>query len=203
MAMYKGETKIKDIYVGTEPIVKVYAGEEFCGFFTLSAYNLVANSDLLIDSNSNGIPDGFSLSASTTNKVLANGEMSFTTNAAFQSFAMNPSLTSVAGQKAYCGAYIKSDKNKIRLITANGGGSFSLQYHSGSNEYEYLSYIATATSTTHPFYIEEAEATNPASNVSVDFMVYINITDLVSRGILPSGLTDAQYKTILDNYFNS
>ena len=39
--------------------------------------------------------------------------------------------------------------------------------------------------------------------IEVDYMGAINITDLVSRGILPSGLTNVQYKTILDAYFNS
>jgi len=175
---------------------------EFYPLTDLESENLIPNSDLLLDANANGIPDGFSLSVATTNKVLANGEMSFTTNATYQSFAVSPSPISVAGQKAYCGAYVKSDKNRIRLITVNGGGSYSTQYHSGSNEYEYLSFIATATSTTHPFYIEEGENTNPASNVSVQYMVYINIADLVFRGILPSGLTDAQYKAILDSACN-
>ena len=37
----------------------------------------------------------------------------------------------------------------------------------------------------------------------LDNIFLFNITDLVSRGILPSGLTNAQYKDILDNYFNS
>ncbi len=80
MAMYKGETKIKDIYVGTEPIVKVYAGEEFCGFFTLSAYNLVANSDLLIPkaSPNENEPLGFTYSANVTDVSLSNGIAKFT-----------------------------------------------------------------------------------------------------------------------------
>lgn len=65
MAMYKGEAKIKDIYLGDVPIFKVYAGEEFCGFFTFSHENLISNSDLLIDSDSNGVPDGFVYTTAT------------------------------------------------------------------------------------------------------------------------------------------
>ena len=45
MALYKGEDKIKDIYLGDVPIFKVYAGEEFCGFFTFSHENLISNGD--------------------------------------------------------------------------------------------------------------------------------------------------------------
>ena len=40
--------------------------------------NLVVNGDLLIDSNSDGIPDGFAYSGNTTNKTLVNGIAKFT-----------------------------------------------------------------------------------------------------------------------------
>ena len=75
MALYKGEDKIKDIYLGDVPIFKVYAGEEFCGFFTFSHENLISNSDLLIDSNSDNVPDGF-IYYYATDISLNNGNIS-------------------------------------------------------------------------------------------------------------------------------
>ena len=80
MALYKGEDKIKDIYLGDVPIFKVYAGEEFCGFFTFSHENLISNSDLLIDSDSNNVPDGFEY-ADATDISLTNGIAKFTATA--------------------------------------------------------------------------------------------------------------------------
>ena len=80
MALYKGEDKIKDIYLGDVPIFKVYAGEEFCGFFTFSRENLISNSDLLIDSNGDGVPNGFYYDNATPIS-LVNGIAKFTATA--------------------------------------------------------------------------------------------------------------------------
>lgn len=192
MAMYKGEAKIKDIYVGTEPIVKVYAGEEFCGFFTLSAYNIVANSDLLIDSNSDGVPDGFTYNYAT-DISLTNGIAKFTAtekNGFFGKFNF-----ATIGKKYYQFCRVKADSNYVRMSRLSGNA-----YHSGSGNFEYLSVVGNAS---YGSLTVDDNRTSGWTPIEIDYIGVINITDLVSRGILPSGLTDAQYKTILDNYFNS
>lgn len=194
MAMYEGEAKIKDIYSGTEPIVQVYAGEEFCGFFTLSAYNLVENSDLLIDSDSDGIPDGFGY-GDATDISLTNGIAKFTATARFG--RLQTTLSGFKNQTIYTFARFKADGN-VRL---NNSLILTIA-HSGSGQFEFLSLVETCNS--NNLYPQVGDyRSSDWTPIEVDYIGAINITDLVSRGILPSGLTDSQYKDILDNYFNS
>ena len=199
MAMYKGETKIKDIYVGTEPIVKVYAGEEFCGFFTLSAYNLVANSDLLIPkaSPNENEPLGFTYT-SATDISLTNGIAKFTATARFGKISPSSVSPFNTVDKFYHYAKIKSDSALVGIPLPISGTS----YHSGSGNFEFISNLGVFV---NRYFLGQVfdYRTSDWTPIEVDCMGAINITDLVSRGILPSGLTDAQYKTILDNYFNS
>ena len=196
MALYKGEDKIKDIYLGDVPIFKVYAGEEFCGFFTFSHENLISNSDLLIDSDSDGIPDGFVYSANTTDKTLVNGIAKFTATAKNGSFSKSSFATvATVGIKYYQACKVKSDSNLVRM-----GGLITTVFHSGSGNFEYLSIVGDAVATSFTIGDNRTSGWTP---IEVDYMVVISITDLVSRGILPSGLTNSQYKDILDNYFNS
>ena len=100
----------------------------------------------------------------------------------------------------YCYARVKSDKNTTGLLGANDSGGYA--YHSGSGEYEIISKVYVASSTAHYIRVISIASSN-WTPIEVDYIGAINITDLVSRGILPSGLTNAQYKEILDNYFNS
>jgi len=193
MALYKGEDKIKDIYLGDVPIFKVYAGEEFCGFFTFSHENLVENSHLLIDSNSDNIPDGFSYNTAT-DISLTNGIAKFTATAQYGGLASPFALTN--GIKYYVFGNIKTSvPNVVGLNTP------SPTRHSGSGNFEFISNVFTATDGRTLSVLDIR--TSDFTSIEVDYIGAINITDLVSRDILPSGLTDAQYKDILDDYFNS
>lgn len=200
--MYKGEVKIKDIYVGTEPIVKVYAGEEFCGFFTLSAYNLIANSDLLIDSNSDGVPDGFAY-GDATDKTLVNGIAKFTATARYGHIRNTPPnvFNIVNGNTYYFYAKVKTITAACHMLL--GGVGFGVIIVNDGN-WHFTSNIFTASSSYSGTFVRiNDDSASGWTPIEVDYIGAINITDLVSRGILPSGLSDAQYQTILDNYFNS
>ena len=199
MALYKGEDKIKDIYLGDVPIFKVYAGEEFCGFFTFSHENLVPNSDLLIDSDSDNTPDGFLYNRDTTDISLTNGIAKFTATAKDGSFCRKNTDTYIIGNKYYHYAKVKASNSYVRLYVLNPSTSC---YHSGSGTFEHLSFISELTAIRDNIYIMDSSSSD-WTPIEVDYIGAINITDLVSRGILPSGLTNAQYKDILDNYFNS
>ena len=101
MALYKGEDKIKDIYLGEVPIFKVYAGEEFCGFFTFSRENLISNSDLLIDSDSDGVPDGFGY-YNATDISLTNGIAKFTATAQYANIRqLTPNVFNIVNGNIY------------------------------------------------------------------------------------------------------
>jgi len=155
---------------------------------SLASENLVSNSDLLIDSNSDNIPDGF-VYANATDISLTNGIAKFTATAKNGYFG-KPSFATV-GIKYYQLCKVKSDSNLVRM-----GGLIASVFHSGSGNFEYLSIVGDATSTS--FTIADTRASD-WTPIEVDYMVVISITDLVSRGILPSGLTNSQYKEMLDN----
>ncbi len=197
MALYKGEDKIKDIYLGDVPIFKVYAGEEFCGFFTFSHENLVENSDLLIDSDADNIPDGFAYT-NATDISLTNGIAKFTATSTYNRFR-STSLTSTT-DKYYLFGSFKADSVDV-TIGGFDNDPQSYMRHSGSGNFEFISYVIDAVAGRNPNIIDRR--TSGWTPIEVDYIGAINITDLVSRGILPSGLTESQYKDILDNYFNS
>ena len=197
MALYKGEDKLKDIHLGDVPIFKVYAGEEFCGFFTFSHENLVENSDLLIDSDSDGVPDGFTLRYAT-DISLTNGIAKFTATAKYGAISPSSRANFNSSDTFYSYANFKSDSNLVQIPTPIGANA----RHSGSGDFEFHSTIGVYSNLYLIGQIYDDRSTD-WTPIEVDSIGAINITDLVSRGILPSGLTDAQYKTILDNYFNS
>ena len=193
MALYKGEDKIKDIYLGDVPIFKVYAGEEFCGFFTFSHENLISNSDLLIDSDSDNVPDGF-VYVDATDISLTNGIAKFTATARYGRI-VSSTLSNNIGDLVYQFCRAKTNRSNIALHGLVQG--FILP---SSNDFIFSSFVGISIA--KGCNIQDYN-TSDWTPIEVDYIGAINITDLVSRGILPSGLTDAQYKTILDNYFNS
>ena len=71
--------------------------------------------------------------------------------------------------------------------------------HSGSGQFELVSGIYSGASA--PLYIlilDQRAGTSEPITTEIDYIGAINITDLVSRGILPSGLTNNEYKEIID-----
>ena len=64
--------------------------------------------------------------------------------------------------------------------------------HSGSGQFE-DSIVVTITAIRYSIY----DTHNSVTPIEVDYIA-INITDLVSRGILPSGLTNNEYKEMID-----
>jgi len=158
--------------------------------------NLVSNSDLLIDSNSDGIPDGFQY-YNATDISLTNGIAKFTATAQYG--YLNYAYTFTANDLIYFYGKFKSDSNLVGILGANNDGVWT--FHSGSGNYEFISNIKTATPYNNVRLSDRRSS--GFTPIEVDSIGAINITDLVNRGILPSGLTNSQYKDILDNYFNS
>lgn len=157
---------------------------------SLESENLVANSDLLIDSNADNIPDGFEYSGATANS-LVNGIAKFI--ATSQYGRLQFTLNGFNTQTMYVYARFKADGN-VRLSNAQ----ILYTTHSGSGQFEFLSLVETLNSNTRYPQVYDYRSSG-FTPIEVDYMGAINITDLVSRGILPSGLTNSQYKDMLDN----
>ena len=159
---------------------------------SLESENLVSNSDLLVDDNNDGVPDGFYYN-NATDISLTNGIAKFTATAQYG--YLNYAYTFTANDLIYFYANLKSDSNLVGILGANNDAQWT--FHSGSGNYEFISNIKTATPYNN---IRLSDRRSSGwTPIEVDYIGAINITDLVSRGILPQGLTTAQYKEILDN----
>jgi hypothetical protein len=158
---------------------------------SLASENLISNSDLLIDSNADNIPDGFQY-YNATDISLTNGIAKFTATAryGFLQFV----LSGFNNQTMYTFARVKADSGNVVLTNSQ---SFAIA-HSGSGQFEFLSIVQTFTANTRYLQVSDLR-TSGWTPIDVDYIGAINITDLVSRGILPSGLTNSQYKEMLDN----
>jgi hypothetical protein len=192
MALYKGEDKIKDIYLGDVPIFKVYAGEEFCGFFTFSHENLMINGNF-----SNGTTGWQATTGSwlVDSFTVSNGQAIIVTSVS--NAGINQGSPVISGHTYY---YSMKLTNTERCYFETSSPFSHTYIVPGTNQV--FSKILTHTDTLSALiYIRNHY--NLTNTITVDYVIKYDITDLVSRGILPSGLTDAQYKDILDNYFNS
>ena len=155
---------------------------------------LVANSDLLIDDNSDGTPDGFQY-VNATDISLTNGIAKFTATAKNGYFSKSNTNNYIIGNKYYHYARVKASNSNVRLYVDYPGASY---YHSGSGTFEHLSLITELTAIRDNLYIMDNNVSN-WTPIEVDYIGAINITDLVSKGCLPAGLTDNEYKTLIDN----
>jgi len=145
---------------------------------------LVANSDLLIDDNADNIPDGFSYS-NATDISLTNGIATFTASAKYGQ--IRPANSSIFNTLDiyYSYANFKSDSNLVGVATSTG----SRVSHSGSGNFEFHSTIGVFSNVSLIGNINDSR-TSDWTPIEVDYIGAINITDLVSRGLLPGGLSD-------------
>ena len=192
MAIYHNNKKIVKIYHGNIPITRSYHGGILIyKEFNILDYNLLTNSDLLIDSDSNNVPDGFTY-LTATDISLVNGIAKFTATARFGQLQFR--LSGFNTQTIYLYARVKADSNLVRLSNAQTLNTS----HSGSGQFEFLSLVETLNSDVRYPQVHDYR-TSDWTPIEVDCLGAINITDLVSRGILPQGLTNAQYKEMLDS----
>ena len=168
----------------------------------LASENLVANGDLLIDSNSDGVPDGFYYSGNTTDKTLVNGIAKFTATARYGCIRnQSPNVFDVvSGNTYYFYSKVKTATSSCAMLLSGIGQDTSIIT---DNNWHFTSKIFTASAdyTGSAVRIND-DSTSDFTPIEVDYVGAINITDLVSRGILPSGLTNTEYKEILDNIFS-
>jgi len=104
---------------------------------SLESENLISNSDLLIDSNSDGIPDGFSYNSNTTDKTLVNGIAKFTATAAYSGLYKGLSNQTI-GDIHYHYARIKTDALAGKVILGGYGGTAE---NILSNDFQFISRI--------------------------------------------------------------
>lgn len=161
---------------------------------------LVANSDLLIPkaSPNENVPLGFQYKERPTDITLTNGIATFTATAQFGRIQYD--LTYPDSSLIYYFASVKT--SSLNVSVSNNYASSS--YHSGNNVYQLLSFVYKNNPATQPFKVASVRdvTTSGFVPIEVDYMGAINITDLVSRGMLPSGLTDNEYKSLIDSIIN-
>ena len=191
MAIYHNNKKIVKIYHGNILITRSYHGGILIyKEFNILDYNLLTNCDLLIDSNSDNVPDGFVYN-NATDISLTNGIVKFTATAQFGRIVTISTSAFNTTDLFYSYARVKADSNQVKLSATTT--------HSGSGEFEFLSVCRVFDiGVNYVVHISDFRSSG-WTPIEVDYIGAINITDLVSRGILPQGLTNAQYKEMLDS----
>ena len=139
----------------------------------LQQSQLVANSDLLIDSNNDSIPDGFMYNPSTTDISLVNGIAKFTATAQAGYFGKLGFAT--IGIKYYQFCRIKSDSNLVKMASLITGVA-----HSGSGSFEFLSIVGDATTTSFSIHDYRTSDWTP---IEVDYIGAINLTAVFGDNI--------------------
>lgn len=175
------------------------SGEDFIN--KVNETNLVSNGDLNIDTNDDNIPDGFALSFANANS-LVDGIFTFAAMQQYSNFRFPNNDLSTIDDTYYIYSRFKSPSSKVRLLTTNPTNS---SYHSGSNTYEYHSYLTKKTSINNAIYIEDSRISD-FTPISVDFIGAYNVTDMITKGvkndngILFNDLTNEEIKIQLDTW---
>lgn len=142
----------------------------------LTLTNLVSNGDLLIDSDSDGVPDGFTY-GNATDISLTNGIAKFTATAQYGRM-QGPTAIFNTSDTYYSFARVKTLGKKVAL----GGGN----YFAGLGQWENGSHIFKA----HPNISNICQindfSTDDFKEIEVDYIGAINLTEIFGAGNEPS-----------------
>ena len=167
----------------------------------LTIENLVSNSDLLIDSDNNSVPDSFN-PAGMSSHSLVNGIFTGTPTERYGRFQQTINYES--GDTIYYYANVKADNNEVNL----SNNYRNIEFHSGSNKFEFLSGYDTMTEPVKIVSVRSI-ALDDWTPISIDFMGAFNVSQLKLQGIkddngvLFANLTDDQIKSQLDRWIQS
>lgn len=157
---------------------------------------LVANSDLLIPkaSPNENQPDGFGLQGTPLNISLVNGIWSYETNGGF--VGVKYSYNFIVGNKYYIFGKGKTTLSGINLYVEYAK---RVAVPVGDTMQFFSNIITVGASASNLYVLDTRAVSSPTNSTSIDYIGAINITDLVSLGLLPGGLSDLEYKTLIDN----
>ncbi len=143
--------------------------------------NLVSNGDLLIDSNSDGIPDGFSYNY-TTNETLSDGVAKFTATAQYGRLLLsNPTIVFNSTDIFYNFARFKSSRTNVGIVFPNG----TINTHSGSGNFEFISTCGVFGNIALIAQVVDLN-TSDWTEIEVDYVGAINLTATFGAGNEPT-----------------
>ncbi len=119
--------------------------------------------------------------------VVSNNEMIFTASANYGQCRQNLGEL-VINNKYYIRAKVKTDSNKVQLVLYKGstGDAYALKAHSGSSEYEELSFIATPTSTGNSYIRVLDNRTSAWDEIRLSEVMIVNLTEIFGAGKEPA-----------------
>lgn len=174
----------------------------------LQQSQLVANSDLLIPkaSPNENEPLGFVYRDGATDITLVNGIATFTATAQYG--RIQSTLTYNVGDTIYYYANVKSNKDLVNL----SNNYRAIAYHSGSNNFEFLSGIDTMIEAIKVVSIRDVR-TSDWTPIEVDYIGAINLTavfgdNIPDKEVLDDFILSGERflftdETTSDNWFNS
>ncbi len=159
----------------------------------IQATNLITNGNFRTDSNSDGIADGWSSTFATNS--LSNNIQHCTANAQSQNI-MNVTYKEdhVVGHIYYYSVWVKADSSLVRL---NNG--VNVYNHSGSGQFERLSYIETSTNVANPHSGLYDYRASDWTEIQIKNAIAIDLTATFGVGLEPD---QATCDRIFADYFN-
>lgn len=158
-------------------------------FASASGITKIANGNFSTDGNSDGLADSWSDNATGTTFSLISNTQKFTAVAQYGGLSQN--ITTVANRVYYVRANIKA--SSANVVIRFQGGSFPTKAHTGSGNYEVLSFLMTATGTTSNIRIYDGNSSG-FSEVSVQDVFVVDITNLGQPAMYFDGSNDCLIK---------
>ena len=149
------------------------AAGSLTGVGSSAAIQAISNGNFATDSNSDMIPDGFTLSNASPIS-LTGGELTFKATAQYGSCSYGTALT--AGHRYFIRAEVKAFTSAAKLQITKGSGIYSYALHSGDGVYHTLSFIADVASgyANASCYIQDGSSSN-WQNISVQNFMAIDM----------------------------
>jgi len=165
--------------------------------------NLIENGNFSVDSNSDGLADGWTVAAAATKSLSANIQ-TYTAGAQFSSLGNSTLPTYISGNIYYTSAYVDVASTGIALIIYQGaGGGWPASAHSASPGFQLISVRASVvTGSSVNIYIQDSRISG-FTPIRVKQWGAVNLTSIFGSGNEPTqAQTDALMSQLPNSWFN-
>jgi len=150
-----------------------------------------------IDSNSDGVADGWNLAVSLSAKSIDSNIQSFTASATNGGFEKAINATT---DKIYACTYVKASSANVSLRVAGGLITAVESNHTGSGNFEFLSVLVTGNNSGLIYYKVYDKNTSAWTQVQAKQAHVFNLTQIFGAGNEPTkAQLDAVIKALIDN----
>jgi hypothetical protein len=162
--------------------------------------NLITDSNFSLDSNSDGLADGWSL-AGVASKSLNNNIQTYMPNAQYSILQNTAQPTYINDHIYYTTAYVDTDTTSVFLYIYQGsGGSWVGSSHSTTSGFQRLSVKTNIVNNTNSYIYIQDNRTGGFTQIQVKQWITIDLTAAFGTGNEPN---QASMDSITNNYPNN